>query len=220
MDDLGIVYEWGNGQTKPKTYDKITVRVIDMAAGKSQNAFVTTKGKVIGYGNIINGEIPGITNAIKVAVTNDSIIILTSDLKVYEYKAGALNQIQITPKVIDISANGTSVMLQTVDEETYVLGANTNGELGTGTNTIVTVPQKVNIHGENTFGISAGINNTYIIENTGNVYASGNNTYGQLGNGTRTDELEHTLVGDRDFKIEPKTATMKVRRHRRNKSYR
>lgn len=85
-------------------------------------------------------------------------------------------------------------MLQTVDEETYVLGANTNGELGTGTNTIVTVLQKVNTHGENTFGISAGINNTYIIENTGNVYASGNNTYGQLGNGTRNSELEHTLV--------------------------
>lgn len=39
---------------------------------------------------------------------------------------------------------------------------------------------------------------------------AGNNTYGQLGNGTRNNETEYTLVGDRDFKIEPKTKTMKV----------
>lgn len=54
LDDLGIVYEWGNGSAKPKTYDKITIRVIDIAAGKNQNAFVTTKGKVLGFGNILN----------------------------------------------------------------------------------------------------------------------------------------------------------------------
>lgn len=54
MDDLGIVYTWGNGDTKPKTYEKITVRVIDISAGRNQNAFVTTKGKVLGFGNILN----------------------------------------------------------------------------------------------------------------------------------------------------------------------
>lgn len=145
---------------------------------------------------------------------------MTSDLKVYEYKAGSLNQIQITPNVIDISANGTSVIYQTADEEAYVSGANTNGELGIGNTTSVTVPQKTNNHGENTFGIGAGINNTYIIENTGSVYASGNNTYGSIGNGTRISETEHTLVGDRDFKIEPKIATMEERRYRGNKTYR
>ncbi len=152
-------------------------------------------------------------------VTNDSIVILTSNGNVYEYKAGALNEIQITPRVIDISANGTSVILQTADEETFVLGENTNGELGVGSTNSVAVPQKANNHSSNTFGIGAGISNTYIIENTGNVYASGMNTYGQIGNGRRIDEIEHTLVGDRDFKIDPITATMKIRRYRRNKSY-
>lgn len=170
LDDLGIVYEWGNGVTKPKTYDKITVRVIDISAGKNQNAFVTTKGKVLGFGNILNGEVPGISNAIKTQVTNDSIIILTSDFNVYEYKAGTLTQIQITPKVIDISSNGNNIMLQTVDEEVYLLGQNTNGELGIGNTNLILTPTKPNIHGENVFGISSGINNTYIIETTGNVY--------------------------------------------------
>lgn len=38
---------------------------------------------------------------------------------------------------------------------------------------------------------------------------AGENIYGSLGNGTRQDELEHTLVGNRNFKIEPETKTMR-----------
>lgn len=39
---------------------------------------------------------------------------------------------------------------------------------------------------------------------------AGNNEYGSLGNGTRTSEKEYTLVGNRKFKVEPETKTMKV----------
>jgi hypothetical protein len=54
-----------------------------------------------------------------------------------------------------------------------------------------------------------GLNNTYIIENTGFVYSAGENKYGSLGNGTRDSETEYVLVGDREFKVEPETKTMK-----------
>lgn len=70
-------------------------------------------------------------------------------------------------------------MYQTENEKTYVSGENSNGELGTGDKNLVNTPVLVGKHGENTYGIGAGCNNTYIIENTGNVYASGNNEYGQ-----------------------------------------
>lgn len=69
-------------------------------------------------------------------------------------------------------------MYQTVDEKTYVSGLNTNGELGTGNKESIQDPIQVQANGTSTYGIGAGYNNTYIIENTGNVYASGNNTYG------------------------------------------
>lgn len=63
-------------------------------------------------------------------------------------------------------------MYQTENEKTYVSGENSNGELGTGDKNLVNTPVLVGKHGENTYGIGAGCNNTYIIENTGNVYAS------------------------------------------------
>lgn len=111
-------------------------------------------------------------NAVKVQVLKDKLVILTTEYEVYEYKAGTITKIQIPEKVIDISGNYTSVMYQTESEKTYVSGLNANGELGTGNTSEVTVPVLVSGNKEGTFGIGAGYYNTYIIENTGNVYAS------------------------------------------------
>ena len=49
-----------------------------------------------------------------------------------------------------------------------------------------------------------------MIKTNGNVYSSGENTYGTIGNGTRTNYNEHTLVGKRNFKIEPESKKMRV----------
>ena len=48
-------------------------------------------------------------------------------------------------------------------------------------------------YGNNIFGIGTGYNNTYVIENTGSVYASGLNEYGAIGNGTRNNKTEYTF---------------------------
>ncbi len=209
LDNLGIVYKWGDGVIEPTRISVTSERIIDISAGKSQIAYVTAKGKVVGNGNILDGELPGLENAVKTQTTQDSIIILTSNGLVYKYKNGSLSQIDIS-NVIDISANGNNVMYQTADEKTYVSGVNTYGELGTGDTSSVLDPVQTTAHSENTFGIGVGYNNTYIINNAGNLYSSGYNAYGSLGNGTRTDSTEHSLVGNRQFKLEPKSATMKV----------
>ena len=209
-DSYGIVYKWGNGELKPTVLQTNSQRIIDISAGKNQSVFVTAKGTVFGDGSILNTTIAGLENAIKAQVTSDSIIILTADNKVFEYKNGNLVQIQVPDKVIDISATNNTVMYQTANEKTYVSGENTYGELGTGTTNNVTTPVVVNLHGENTFGIGVGYKNTYIIENNGNVYAAGNNEFGSIGNGTRTSTQEHVLVGDRTFSAKPETKTMNV----------
>ena len=64
------------------------------------------------------------------------------------------------------------MMYQTENEKTYVEGVNSNGELGQGDKTELTNPTLVTSHGGKTYGIGTGYYNTYIIENTGNVYAS------------------------------------------------
>lgn len=111
-------------------------------------------------------------------------------------------------------------MYQTENEKTYITGLNTYGELGSGNVNPITTPTLVTIKGEGTYGIGAGYYNTYLIKNTGNVYASGLNEYGSIGNGTRKNNTEYTLVGDRNFKVEPENKTMEVRRHRRNRNQR
>ena len=220
IDDLGIVYGWGNNSNgqlgnlgvnilKPTEITVGSQRIIDIAGGSKQSAFVTAKGTVIGKGKILNGTVPDIDKAIKVEVGKDKLVILTSDMEVYEYKDRHTSKVNIS-NVIDTSAKNGNVMYQTVDEKTYVSGENTYGELGVGNKDIVSTPVQVNKHGEDTFGVGAGYTNTYIIENTGNVYASGNNEYGSIGNGTRDASLEHILVGERIFKVEPESATMKV----------
>ena len=124
VDNLGIVYKWGNGIVTPEVYQVGSQRIIDVSAGKNQSAFVTAKGTVFGEGAILSGQISGINNAVKTVVTDDSIIILTIEddplqpgtqvEKVYEYKAGVLSQIQIDD-VIDISATNSSILYQTAD---------------------------------------------------------------------------------------------------------
>lgn len=100
-------------------------------------------------------------------------------------------------------------MYQTSSEKIYVSGLNSQGELGTQNTNAVATPIQTSVFGKNAFGMGAGYNNTYIIENTGNVYASGENTYGSIGNGTRTAIQEHTLVGNRIFEIEQASKTMR-----------
>ena len=46
---------------------------LEQVAGGS--AFVTEKGTIFGYGNILNGTLAGMENAINVQVTNDGIVI-------------------------------------------------------------------------------------------------------------------------------------------------
>ena len=220
MDNLGIIYAWGNNNGQLGTIGnnaliptEIAVgsnRILDIAAGKNQSAFVTAKGTVVGMGSLLNGTVPQMNNAIKAEVTKDAIIILTSDMEVFEYKNDQLTQINIDTKVIDISAKNGDIMYQTVNEETYVSGQNSYGELGVDNKNTVANPVKVKVHGTDTYGIGVGYTNTYIIENTGNVYAAGNNEYGSLGNGTRKETKEHILVGERIFEVDPETDTMYV----------
>lgn len=206
----GNIYKWGNGNTKVELIEKITTQVIDISAGINQSVIVTEKGTITGYGHILNGELEGINNAIKTVVTKDKIVILTTNGESYDYKAGALTKIDIPAFIVDIAASRNTVMYQTSDEEIFSLGANTYGELGLGNTEQKDTPTLVNLNDAKAFTMTAGYNNTYIIETRGMVYASGNNEYGAIGNGTRKSTNQYTLVGDRRFEVEPMTKTMKI----------
>ncbi|BDR52784.1 hypothetical protein KIM372_06910 [Bombiscardovia nodaiensis] len=102
-------------------------------------------------------------------------------------------------KFVKISAGTSHVLALTDDGETYGWGANYTGEVGDGT----TVTRYEPIHITNPAGvhftqISAGGGssggNSMAIGSDGNVYAWGDNSEGQIGDGTKTNRLVPTKI--------------------------
>ncbi len=223
LDSYGIVYGWGsNSQGQigtenkgeniltPRKIGTINERIINVSAGEDQTVLIAANGKVYGMGSILNGYLEGLDNAVQVKVGKGYLLILTTDNTIYKYNGSTLTQVEGVTDAIDISVKNNVNMYQSIDEKTYTWGENTYGQLGDNKTQNAELPKQVLEHGENTYSIGAGYNNTYIIENTGSVYASGNNEYGSIGNSTRNNTKVHTLVGNRIFDIEPKTKIMLV----------
>ncbi|OAH58662.1 hypothetical protein AWH48_16830 [Domibacillus aminovorans] len=80
----------------------------------------------------------------------------------------------------------TSVILE--NGEVWSTGYNINGQLGNGTKTYSNVPVKMSLPvGRSAVSIAAGNNHTSVLLDNGEVWNVGDNFYGQLGDGTKTD---------------------------------
>ena len=231
LDSYGTVYGWGsnaNGELSSKYIGKDTSKpvvismprdtIIQVSAGKGESAFVTSNGQVYGMGKILNGYIPEISNAVKVEIGTNYLLILRANGTIYKYQDGKLSQVSNVKNAIDISVQNNVNMYQSVDEKAYTWGENINGQLGLNSTEEVSNPTQVLENGTNVFRIGAGYNNTFIISNTGFIYSAGDNKRGELGNGTNDNDqsttkynsIVHTLVGDRNFEIDPENNTLEI----------
>ena len=220
MDRYGITYVWGEEfGTSPQVLDTNIRSVTSLSAGSNdQIVMVLPSGEVYGFGSILNGLLPNFDNAVKVEVGDDYLLILDTNGNVYTYKNGVLSKANTISNAIDINVSGNTNMYQKVNEKVFVWGDNTQGQLGLdNTNSPSTPTEPVN-NSTDVYTMGAGRNNTYIIDTLGHVYAAGNNTYGEIGNGTKEDtgadsylrSLTHTIVGTRNFDIEPVSSIMEV----------
>jgi alpha-tubulin suppressor-like RCC1 family protein len=104
-------------------------------------------------------------------------------------------------KITKIAADQYSLLALTNTGDVYGAGSNTNGQLGIGgaasqaspTPTKYILPagvKAVDLY-NTSVGNSSGstYNNTYVIGDDGNVYGTGSNTYGQMGNGTSGSDV-------------------------------
>jgi alpha-tubulin suppressor-like RCC1 family protein len=74
------------------------------------------------------------------------------------------------------------------DGNAYAWGSNATGELGDGTTKNSSVPVQVHAPTGVTFSqVEAGRAHSVALDSDGNAYSWGDNTYGQLGNGTKTN---------------------------------
>lgn len=95
-------------------------------------------------------------------------------------------------KFSQITSGATHSLALGSDENLYAWGDNSSGQLGDGTNTLRQTPVKINkpanTSAQFTFTtIAAGDHSSFAIGSDGNLYAWGNNTRGQLGDGTTTN---------------------------------
>ncbi len=205
MDSYGILYGWGRNIEQqlgikgtmivsPTVIPYTEGTISSVWAGENETVIINTQGKVYGYGSLLKGELKGIDNAVKVSIGKGYMLILTTSGEVYKYD-GKLVKVNGLSEIVDIDVTGKNNIAQTKNEEVY-------------TWVDENVPVKDEL--ENIYTIGVGVNNYYVILTDGTVYAKGNNKYGQLGNSTRIDSEKFTLIGDRQFNIDPETATMKV----------
>jgi len=93
--------------------------------------------------------------------------------------------------VTSIATGGTHSIALKSDGTVWAWGSNTHGQLGIDTATTISTKaiQITALDNLNVESVYADLRSTYAVTSTGEVYAWGQNEYGQLGNGTTTDRF-------------------------------
>lgn len=99
--------------------------------------------------------------------------------------------------VISVTCGQTSSVALTDNGEIFSFGYNGNGQLGLGNNVNQANPCKVGgiLTGIHIQQIVCGYAHTLALSDTGNLYAFGANSYGQLGTGNKANAVSPQQVG-------------------------
>lgn len=186
----GSLYSWGRnprGQLGDGTEvdENVPVQVSDvgksfstMSAGFSHSLAITTDGDLYAWGNNSSGQLGDGT-------TKDrSSPVLVSELG---FSA--------------VSAGGRHSLALSSDGSLYAWGLNGLGQLGDGSTTRREVPVEIVVAGKTFSAIAAGRDHSLAIATDGSIYAWGNNSNGQLGDGSTTRRIVpvEIVVEDRTF---------------------
>jgi alpha-tubulin suppressor-like RCC1 family protein/formylglycine-generating enzyme required for sulfatase activity len=161
----------------------------------------------------VNGLTSGVT-AISAGGTHTCALTTTGGVKCWGGNGyGQLGDNTTTQRLTPVDVSGLTSGVTTISSGTFhtcaltstggvkCWGDNEYSQIGDGTSTNVSFPTSI----QNIFGwvpptwqsaISAGVNHTCVLTNTGGVQCWGPNTYGQLGNGTTSPQSTLVYVSD------------------------
>ncbi len=172
LDTEGNIYEWG---TMFGIYSRITTpRLLDVVGTVIANKIIT---------KVVAG------NRYSAAIASDGTVYAWGDNSNFGINSKTPVKLDFFGKNIESISLGDSHALAIASDGTvYAWGNNFYGQLGNGTNADSTVPVKVSIIGglptNKALKVEVGSNHSIVVTTNGEVYAWGNNFYGQLGNGT------------------------------------
>ncbi|AEC02506.1 fimbrillin family protein [Parasphaerochaeta coccoides] len=108
-----------------------------------------------------------------------------------EVGTGTINLIKTPVKVMSniaaVSAGDEHTIIMQNDGSVFATGNNTYGQLGDGTKIQRRTPVKITSMGRDATAVFSKSNHTMILKKDGTLWATGLNTYGQLGDGTKTN---------------------------------
>jgi alpha-tubulin suppressor-like RCC1 family protein len=154
-------------------------------------------------------QVPGITNAEYVATSSlgHFSILLESDGTVWATGSNNSGQFgdgtttgrdeftqigSLGSDNVSIAAGGDTTMVLKSDGTVWGSGSNTYGMIGDGTITNTSTFVQATTAGSDNIEISAGAYTTMVLKSDGSVWATGQNTYGQLGIGNTTHQSSFT----------------------------
>ncbi|MGA8114102.1 MAG: Ig-like domain repeat protein [Actinocatenispora sp.] len=144
------------------------VTITAIVGGGSHSLALTSTGSVLAWGDNSDGQLGNGTNA-------DSNVPVTTSLP-----AGTTITALAAGRLHSLAATSTGSVL--------AWGDNAFGQLGNGSTTDTNTPVAATVPaGTTVTAVSAGSNHSLALTSTGSALAWGDNTFGQLGNGTNTD---------------------------------
>ncbi len=189
LDADGKMYAWGLGSSGQLGNNSTATSLVPVAvtssgaingktitaisAGASHNTVLDSDGKVYSWGLNTTGQL-GNGNTTQYGVP---VAVVTT---------GALNGKVITA----ISAGGTHTLALDSNGKVYAWGRNNLGQLGEGSGATQSSPVAVDVTGalagKTIAHVATGENTSFAIDSQGGTYSWGDNSSGQLGDGTQT----------------------------------
>eukprot|EP01125_Pyxidicula_operculata_P019071 TRINITY_DN688_c0_g1_i2.p1 TRINITY_DN688_c0_g1~~TRINITY_DN688_c0_g1_i2.p1 ORF type:complete len:561 (+),score=101.06 TRINITY_DN688_c0_g1_i2:41-1723(+) len=204
LTDKGLVYTWG-----PVHPDEV----------EETNA----RGVPISYHTVTSPKLVDVAHLKINQIASGSlhVLLVTDDSKVYtfgENSRSALGLLDVQgelsdpteipnaffegEKITQVFCGGNFSIALTKTGKLYCWGENKNGQLGLKDTETRITPTRITFFDDKPVKtVGCGDYHTLVITETGDMYAFGNNKYGQLGVGDFTDRTEPTLVEKPEGKV-------------------